>query len=504
MTGTWIKKIITLSLVGSLTIPLLNGCTRQKEVDLNKPAQDEYTLVYTVDADEDGLYDFLIDIDKPIKAGDIWSSTYWYFEEDFKIPMQISLKTEHGTFLGTLYLPKGRHYLFIKDDKAPLGDEMRKAKFTFAPAKVYHYPRLVLSEAWMKRLYNKSFNGWVETVDWDDLWTHCQYVAEKYIYANLSGKKEMEEMARNSADKLLIGKMLENEGFVHTVYRGYSRTFENSRVETNMKPGFYDLWRGNAAFIEEMIHTYKHFKEEKYLDYARLAGEYVLNHWTVREVEDIGSVYTNLTQQNEIRTESIGRIVMNLCQLYEITGDKKWLDAAVAQGRAILYSQTENTGLFNSNVTGGWQHGNAYCNAINGLAWLFRVTGDDKYLDSIDKGINGLKAVWNDETGSTKIAGRRKEEGMDVYLAGRIAQSVFTAAYFTGRTDYYRMGERLLYYAFGRNKLRRDMQNEYLGSYYYLLNYDGMSNIETSSEMNLGTMQIEILRSYWGPKAGKD
>lgn len=419
----------------------------------------------------------------------------WSIDGSFNVSFSTAVNSNNKTMLGSMYFKKGRHKLEISNLNKPLPTEISGVKFNFIPSKVYFYPRLQLSEKWMKTLYNPLFNGYVEAEGWEDMWTHCQYLPEKFLYSKLSGKTEYMADAKNAADKFIIEKMIQSTGAAHTVYRAVKNVYEQS-IETDMKQGVWDLWRGNAAAVEEMINCYNQFKDIKYLNKAKSCADYILNSWPVINVDGVGNIYSNYTQGDLLLTQSTGRLVMVLCQLYDITKDIRYKNAAIAQGKGILKSQADN-GLFFSSIITGWQHGNAFANAILALGWLYKTTADPIYKSAIAKAFIGYEDTWTDEYGSLRLSGTSRITGMSTYLAGRMAQGLFTCAMFTGEISQFRTAEKTLYYAFGRNILYRDMQNKDNGSYYYQLNYEGASNVETSSEVNLGTQQIFYLQSYW-------
>lgn len=447
------------------------------------------------ETNEDSIIDVLINTAYSDSMREKLKTIIWSLDDSFNIPFATIVKSNDKTMLGSLYLKKGTHKFKVMANEGVLPVEITSASYSFVPSKVYFYPRLELSEKWMKTLYNPLFNGYVEAEGWEDMWTHCQYLPEKFLYTKLSGKAEFTANAKNSADKFIIGKMIQPTGAVHTIYRAKKNIYEQS-IEPDMKQNVWDLWRGNAAAIEEMLNCYKQFGDFLYLDKAKLCADYVLSSWPVIDTDGAGNLYANLTDGATLQTQSIGRLVMVLCQLYSVTNDIKYKNAAIAQGKGILRSQGEN-GLFFSNITVGWQHGNAFANAMLALGWLYKTTQDPIYKTAISKAFEAYDLAWTDDYGSLKLSGTNRITGMSTYLAGRMAQGLFTCAMFTGEISQFRIAEKTLYYAFGRNISSRDMQNKTNGSYYYQLDYSGASNIETSCEVNLGTQQIYYLQTYW-------
>ena len=158
--------------------------------------------------------------------------------------------------------------------------------------------------------------------------------------------------------------------------------------------------------------------------------------------------------------------------------------------------------LINPNGTKNeFRHGNAYANAMFGLAWLYKTTGENKYLTAINDGINVLGTVYSDDLGMIIVQNGtlypNHESTGPAYMAGRIAQAIFTCAAFTKNSDHFREAERVLLFAFGRNGLHADLQNSERGFYYYTTTYRGASNSETSYEINLATLQLTYLKNIW-------
>lgn len=452
----------------------------------------------TFETKQDSIIDVIISLPFNENMKTQWKDVIWNIDNSFEIPLSACVQYKNSTLLGSLYLKKGFHNLSFSYPDNTLPSEITNAKFSFSLTKTYFYPRLELSEKWMQTLYNPKFNGYVEAQGWEDMWTHCQYLPEKFLYASLSDKTYLIDNAKNAADNFIIAKMIQSTGAAHTVYRAKQNVYEQS-IEPDMKQNIWDLWRGNAAAAEEMINCYNQFGDVKYLDKAKLCINYILEKWPQIDVDGAQNLYANLTDGQGLLTQSIGRLVMVLCQLYIITNDVKYKNAAIEQGKGILRSQ-DDTGLFFSSITSGWQHGNAYANAMLALGWLYKITSNSVYKTAIAKAFNGYEQAWNDDYGSLRLSGTNSKTGMSSYLSGRMAQGLLTCAYFTGEIQFYRTAEKTLYYLFGRNILNRDMQNKENGSYYYQLNYDGASNVETSSEINLGILQLYYLEKYWSKK----
>ena len=474
-------------------------------------------VVYTFTVPSAGLYAFEILAETEGEVSALADDVTFAFDGGYSTRLK-SRKAEGGAIsVGTKYMKSGEHELVITKGAAVLP----QSELTLSPANSYNDEGLSLAKTWMDILYQETgyntqlpnYVGYVETRGWEDIWTHCQYLPYSMYIAKAEQNDEYDRRVRTIADELLIGKMLRDDGSVYTIYRANSDVYQVS-IEPDMPRDKYELWRGNAAFAEEMINCYLYTKDDSYLDYARMALDYILEHWSTTIVSGLfGSFYSRYTGSagGAIDIMSTGRAVMVLAQMYHVTGESKYLDAAKAQGKILLKAQETSypqiEGLFASAVYANgavdeFRHGNAYANAMLGLAWLYKTTGEAQYLEAIDKGIRVLDTVYDDELGMIVVMnGTLMPDNPStgpMYMAGRIGQAVMTCAAFVGKEEYYRQGERVLEFAMGRNYGNRDMINEENGWYYYSVEYTGESNVETSCEIYLAQIQYYYLTQIWG------
>lgn len=474
-------------------------------------------IVYTFRAEQSGLYD--LTIESADDAGDLSAlddAVAFRVDDSYKTRLKSKRAEDGEILLGTKYLEQGIHTLTVEKGAAVLEGSALRAESTL----VYGAERLSLAKTWMDVLYQETgyntelpnYLGYVETEGWDDIWTHCQYLPYSMYIAAEEQNAEYDRRVRAIADELLIGKMLRSDGAVYTIYRADDDVFQVS-IEPDMPTNKYELWRGNAAFAEEMMNCYLYTGEAKYLDYAKTAMDYILTNWTKTNVSGIfGGIYTRYSDSagGAIDIMSVGRAVMVFAQLYQLTGEAKYLSAAKAQGKILLKAQEtpypELEGLFASAVRADgsldeFRHGNAFANAMFGLAWLYKTTGDSEYLEAIDKGVRVLDTVYDDELGMIVVMNGElmpKNESTGAgYMAGRIGQAILTCAAFTGEPDYWRQGERVMEFAMGRNYGNRDFQNPDNGWYYYGVEYTGTSNSETSCEIYLAQLQYYYLKEIW-------
>ncbi len=191
---------------------------------------------------------------------------------------------------------------------------------------------------------------------------------------------------------------------------------------------------------------------------------------------------------------------MVMSQLYKITNDAKWVNAAIQQAKLLLRAQGVS-GLYShliytNGVPSGWEHGNAFSFAVLGLSWLYHVSGNTVYRDSILNAVAAVNNIWDDNLGSWP-AGDDPLNGMPVYLAGRVSRALFSCAYFLNDITTYRLAEKHLYWVYGRNRDNRDLQESYDGGYRYTLVAGDGSNTETTPEVNLASIYYYYYKTYW-------
>ena len=479
--------------------------------------------IYTFEIEKDGIYDFKIAESTLATTIGLADDIVFVFDNNYSTRLKSRKVNYNGQVeMGAKYLKKGTHTLTIKN----ANEYLSNSKVLFDKALSYSDAGLELGRTWWNILYQETgyntekpnYLGFVETEGWEDLWTHCQYLPYSMYLANNLDDAEFDRRIKKIADDLLIGRMLRSDGAVYTIYRADSDVF-NVSIEADMPTNKYEIWRGQSAFIEEMINCYLYTKNSKYLEYAEIAAEYILNKWSKTNVNGIfGGIYTRYSSSAgaTIDIMSAGRNVMVFAQLYQITENTKYLSAAKQQAKVLLKAQKAKyqdlDGLFANTVDangnlGEFRHGNAYANAMLGLAWMYKVTEEDKYLEAIDKGINVLKKVYDDEYGMVivmdgQLLYNNGSTGA-MYLAGRMGQAVMTCAAFVGNEYYYSEGERIIEFALGRNYGNVNVQNNRGGFTYsvdYYSTHYNVSNTETSGEIYLALMQHYYLSEIWGFK----
>lgn len=303
-------------------------------------------------------------------------------------------------------------------------------------------------------------------------------------------------------------KDLYTSGYAHTVYKGSTGQFEVSQAEPDMLQGVYELWRGQAGFINEALDYYKYSNYDvKYLNAALKVGNTTVSHWPTQTTTGLTYPIYRYTNNNNVdvpRVECLSNIVVAFANLYLATNDVKWKNYAIQQGAGVLLGQNMNVnspgyGLFSCRIysngtVDNWWMSNAYSEGVRALAKLYQITGDATYTTRLNAAMVGLSHSWSDDYGwgdinpTTGVPNFITTVGHDTYRSGRISQSLFLASLVNNNNlSYNEWAERVLYYVWGRNKLNKNLQN-LVGGYSYNYNYLSVSNVETSSEVVLGQL----------------
>ena len=92
------------------------------------------------------------------------------------------------------------------------------------------------------------------------------------------------------------------------------------------------------------------------------------------------------------------KVIIPMYQLYTITGNKSLIVGAKNIYSAIL-KQTYHRGFFAYNKKPAYNRSHYQAYAIYGITYLHRWTGDDNYIDIIDKGVDFLKTLLSEKGG---------------------------------------------------------------------------------------------------------
>lgn len=349
---------------------------------------------------------------------------------------------------------------------------------------VYEPQRLRLSmEGYVTACYHPEWHAWSEIPEWDDLWCE-QPLRVALCYARFSGEQVWLERALDVADHFLLAKMQRPDGSVHTLYRAESQEFDRSRVEGPVSG--CELGRGQAVFIQQMGDVYAFTGERKYLEAALRCARFVRSQWSkVRIGETPFWAYGQTKDDNyTARVTSLGEAVTAVVELYRHTQDPVWLEEAQALGEAILHAQCREKasvgyGLFSDAVFGSgqvdeWWMINSFSKGLQGLADLYRVTQERRYLAALEAAVVGFNRAWSQGWGFgdvTRDGVKWPEGGMTSYGVGRLAAPLLTMAHGSNTAPWLPLAQQVLAYAWGENLRQFDHQvrsgEDGLGGYYF-------------------------------------
>ncbi len=174
-------------------------------------------------------------------------------------------------------------------------------------------------------------------------------------------------------------------------YRAYSST-------TSDGDRYYD---DNEWIVIELVRAYRLLGNEDYLTYAKELAEYVYSGW----VESSGGVRW-IEGGDSCNTCSNGPAAVLSCMLYEETGDKYYYDWAVkiyewTKERLLAPDGTyyDNIKIKGGSVDKAKYPYNTGTMIVSGVM-LYRITGDESYLDEARKSAEGGANVFLRKVGS--------------------------------------------------------------------------------------------------------
>lgn len=374
---------------------------------------------------------------------------------------------------------------------------------------VYEPQRLRLSmEGYVTACYHPEWHAWSEIPEWDDLWCE-QPLRVALCYARFSGDQVWLERALDVADHFLLAKMQRPDGSVHTLYRAESQEFDHSRVEGPVNG--YELGRGQAVFIQQMGDLYAFTGERKYLEAALHCARFVRQQWgKVRIGESPLWAYGQTKDDTyTARVTSLGEAVTAFVELYRYTRDPVWLEEAQALGDVLLHAQCQektsvgyglfSDALFGSGQVDEWWMINSFSKGLQGLADLYRATGEARYRSALEAAAVGFNRAWSQGLGFGEVTRngiRWAEGGMTSYGIGRLAVPLLKMAHGSNADPWLRLAHRVLAYAWGDNLRRSDHQvprEEGRGGYYF-----SQTDRRYNAECTFEVLKAQVHRFYLG------
>ncbi|MEQ1799089.1 MAG: beta-L-arabinofuranosidase domain-containing protein [Lacibacter sp.] len=241
-------------------------------------------------------------------------------------------------------------------------------------------------------------DGYLGTYTPDQYWTSWDVWSHKYnlhgllTYYSATGYKPALESCKKMGDLLC-------------------RTFGKKQGQMDIILAGTHIGMAATSVLDAMVELYKYTADKKYLDFCY----YIVDAW---EQENGPKVISAILATGKVRKVGNGKAYemlsnyVGLVKLYQITGDKKFLQAVEMAWNDVVATQLYITGTSSSH-----EHfqDDDYLPATNTdnmgegcvtTTWLqlnqnlFAVTGDIKYLNQLERSVyNHLLAAENPQTG---------------------------------------------------------------------------------------------------------
>jgi DUF1680 family protein len=241
-------------------------------------------------------------------------------------------------------------------------------------------------------------DGYLGTYTPDQYWTSWDVWSHKYnlhgllAYYAATGYKPALESCKMMGDLLC-------------------RTFGKSKGQKDIILAGEHIGMAATSVLDAMVELYKYTADKKYLDFCY----YILDAWD----QDNGpKVISTMLATGKVKKVGNGKAYemlsnyVGLVKLYQITGDKKFLQAVEMAWKDVVATQLYITGTSSSHE---YFQDDDYLPAANKdnmgegcvtTTWiqlnqnLFAITGDIKYLNQLERSVyNHLLAAENPQTG---------------------------------------------------------------------------------------------------------
>jgi DUF1680 family protein len=241
-------------------------------------------------------------------------------------------------------------------------------------------------------------DGYLGTYTPDQYWTSWDVWSHKYnlygllAYYSTTGYKPALEASKKMGDLLCT-------------------TFGKKPGQLDIIMAGTHMGMAATSVLDPMVELYKFTGDKKYLDFCY----YILDAW---EQDNGPKVISTILATGKVKKVGNGKAYemlsnyVGLVKLYQVTGDKKFLQAAEMAWQDVVTNQLYITGTSSSHE---YFQEDDYLPATNKdnmgegcvtTTWvqlnqsLFEITGDLKYLDQLEKSVyNHLLAAENPQTG---------------------------------------------------------------------------------------------------------
>ena len=189
---------------------------------------------------------------------------------------------------------------------------------------------------------------------------------------------EYTENLINSASAFLVNQVQPDGSFIYGYYPQYDKEIDN-----------YNIVR-HAGTIWSLICRYRMFPEESLKEIIENTINYLLSQ--IRYDED-GCAYLYEAKDYEIKLGGNGIAIVTLTEYMDVFQNDNFRDVSIALGEGILKQQDPSTGSYWHILTNNFQRAEEFRTIYYdgectfGLARLYSLTGDQKWLDAACKAI---------------------------------------------------------------------------------------------------------------------
>lgn len=213
-------------------------------------------------------------------------------------------------------------------------------------------------------------------------------------------------------------------------YNLFEYTDEMAEVEdlSNENSGIFS---GESGIVYSYILLYHLTKKKKYLNYAEKHA--LILKKIILEDQEYDIIYGNA-----------GAIVVIL-ELYSITKNKRYIELASMAGERLIENQSSEKkedfggwiGAGSKRALSGFSHGAA--GIIYALSLLWKYTGNDRLLNSIEQGLQFERSLYNSDVGNWIDRRERSEEELEKYSCFMTAWCHGAAGILLGRCKTYEL-----------------------------------------------------------------
>jgi len=217
----------------------------------------------------------------------------------------------------------------------------------------------------------------------------------EYVAPESVGRAETEKGFKDGAEWLL------------SIFDPNTKMFkyEYYATEDRVKEGSYNLIRHGLATLT-LIQAFELYKEERFLNAARLAVEYILD---LMEYDGKIGYFSHKKYDRQYKLGGAGVIVQCMCEYYRFERRPEWEKPMKALGEFMMIMQEDNGHYRSYYNKPGEKRDDSEVTIYPGeaslaLVRLYNVFKDDRYLKTVEKAF-GYYSKWFDNKKSDKGKG---------------------------------------------------------------------------------------------------